>query len=183
MPQNSVETTDRDVLGPLSLLIVEDDPDTRSNLTDILEMDGYRVQAAESFGQARREARWDEYFAIVLDRKLPDGNSEVFLPELRQLAPQAAIVVVTGYEDLTGAIAALRNGASDYLIKPVDADTLRSRLRQLAEKRQAELALKVGVQQSDLCRMETGEYKVSLEALFRILKIFEMNVGEFFHGS
>ena len=142
MPQHTVELPTPDALGPLSLLVVEDDPDTRSNLTDILEMDGYRVQAAESFRQARREARWDEYFAIVLDRKLPDGNSEEFLPELRQLAPQAAIVIVTGFDELTGAIAALRNGASDYLIKPVDADTLRNRLRQLAEKRQAEVALK-----------------------------------------
>jgi signal transduction histidine kinase len=52
-------------------------------------------------------------------------------------------VIVTGYEDLTGAVAALRNGASDYLIKPVDADTLRTRLRQLAAKRRAELALKI----------------------------------------
>ncbi|MFM9965314.1 MAG: ATP-binding protein [Planctomycetaceae bacterium] len=143
MPQHTAENADRDVLGPLSLLVVEDDPDTRSNLTDILEMDGYRVQTTESFREALRVARWEEYFAIVLDRKLPDGNSETFLPQLRQLAPQAAIVIVTGYEDLTGAIAALRNGASDYLIKPVDADTLRARLRQLAEKRQAEVALQV----------------------------------------
>lgn len=142
MPFHSIEISNCDLLGPLSLLVVEDDPDTRGNLIDILEMDGYRVQAAETFGQALREARWDEYFAIVLDRKLPDGHSENFLPQLRQLAPQAAIVIVTGYEDLTGAVAALRNGASDYLIKPVDADTLRARLRQLAEKRQAELALK-----------------------------------------
>lgn len=142
MAQHSDETADRDVMGPLSLLVVEDDPDTRSNLIDILEMDGYRIQAAECFGQALREAQWGEYFAVVLDRKLPDGNSELFLPQLRQLAPQAAVVVVTGYEDLTGAVAALRNGASDYLIKPVDADTLRARLRQLAEKRQTELALK-----------------------------------------
>ena len=60
------------------------------------------------------------------------------------------------------------------------------RIRQLRKDRsltQAELASKVGVQQSDLCRMETGEYKVSLESLFRILKIFEMNVGEFFHEA
>jgi signal transduction histidine kinase len=142
MPQRFVKSADHTGMTPLSLLVIEDDPDTRSNLTDVLEMDGYRVQAAESFGQAMREARWDEYFAIVLDRKLPDGDSENFLPRLRQLAPQAAIVIVTGYEDLTGAIAALRNGASDYLIKPVDADTLRARLRQLSEKRQAELALK-----------------------------------------
>ena len=60
------------------------------------------------------------------------------------------------------------------------------RIRQLRKDRsltQAELAENVGVQQSDLCRMETGEYKVSLETLFKILKIFEMNIGEFFHEA
>ena len=160
---------------------MEDDSDTRGNLIDILEMDGYRVQGAESFAQALREARWDEYFAIVLDRKLPDGNSEVFLPELRQLAPQAAIVIVTGYEDLTGAIAALRNGASDYLIKPVDADTLRNRLRQLAEKRQAELALKIAntrMLQSErlaaIGQMMTGLVHESRNALQRGESCLEM---------
>jgi len=58
------------------------------------------------------------------------------------------------------------------------------RIRQLRKDRnltQADLATRVGIQQSDLCRMETGEYKVSLETLFKILNIFEMNVGEFFH--
>jgi len=57
------------------------------------------------------------------------------------------------------------------------------RIRQLRKDRsltQAELAAKIGIQQSDLCRMETGEYKVSLETLFKILRIFEMNVAEFF---
>ena len=127
---------------PTHILAIEDDADTRNNLIDILKLDGFHVLAVPSFAAAKREADWPSYFAIVLDRKLPDGNSETFLPQLRQLAPQAAIVIVTGYEDLTGAIAALRNGASDYLIKPVDADTLRNRLRQLAEMRQAELALK-----------------------------------------
>ena len=170
-----------DPFGPLSLLVVEDDPDTRGNLIDILEMDGYRVLATETFGQALREARWNEYFAIVLDRKLPDGNSENFLPQLRQLAPQAAIVIVTGYEDLTGAIAALRNGASDYLIKPVDADTLRSRLRQLAEKRQAELALEAAnarMLQSErlaaIGQMMTGLVHESRNALQRSEACLEM---------
>ncbi|HZC80833.1 MAG TPA: helix-turn-helix transcriptional regulator [Nitrospiraceae bacterium] len=60
------------------------------------------------------------------------------------------------------------------------------RIRELRKDRdltQAELAARIGIQQSDLCRMETGEYKVSLETLFKILKIFEMNVGEFFHEA
>jgi transcriptional regulator with XRE-family HTH domain len=58
------------------------------------------------------------------------------------------------------------------------------RIRALRKDRdltQAELAITIGIQQSDLCRMESGEYKVSLESLFKILKIFEMNVAEFFH--
>lgn len=128
---------------PTHILVIEDDADTRCNLIDILQLDGFQVLAVPSFAAAQREADWSAYFAIVLDRKLPDGNSERFLPQLRQLAPDAAVVIVTGYEELTGAIAALRNGASDYLIKPVDADTLRARLRQLAAKRHAELELKV----------------------------------------
>jgi hypothetical protein len=57
------------------------------------------------------------------------------------------------------------------------------RIRKLRKERnltQAALAQRVGIQQSDLCRMETGEYKVSLETLFKILSVFEMNIGEFF---
>lgn len=127
--------------APLALLVIEDDADTRGNLVDILEMDGYRVQAAATFAEAVREAPRTDLFAIVLDRKLPDGLAEDLLPQLRQLAPRAAVVIVTGHEDLQGAVTALRLGASDYLLKPVDPDTLRNRLRQLADKRQAEQAL------------------------------------------
>ncbi len=59
-----------------------------------------------------------------------------------------------------------------------------SRIRSLRKDRaltQADLAARIGIQQSDLCRMENGEYKVSLETLFKILSIFEMNIGDFFH--
>jgi transcriptional regulator with XRE-family HTH domain len=59
-----------------------------------------------------------------------------------------------------------------------------SRIRALRKDRdltQGDLASRIGIQQSDLCRMENGEYKVSLETLFRILSVFEMNIAEFFH--
>ena len=58
-----------------------------------------------------------------------------------------------------------------------------SRIRKLRKERrqtQLELASQVGIQQSDLCRMETGEYKVSLETLFKILRVFDVNIAEFF---
>ena len=174
---------------PTHILVIEDDADTRRNLIDILELDGFQVLAVPSFAAANREADWLAYFAIVLDRKLPDGNSETFLPQLRQLAPQASVVIVTGYEELTGAIAALRNGASDYLIKPVDADTLRARLRQLAEKRQTELALKTAnarmLQAERLAaigQMMTGLVHESRNALQRSEACLEM-LGLNLHGQ
>jgi len=58
------------------------------------------------------------------------------------------------------------------------------RIRTLRKDRsltQSELAASIGIQQSDLCRMENGEYKVSLETLFKILTIFQINIAEFFH--
>ena len=59
-----------------------------------------------------------------------------------------------------------------------------SRIRSLRKDRaltQADLAHRIDIQQSDLCRMENGEYKVSLETLFKILSIFEMNIADFFN--
>jgi hypothetical protein len=68
--------------------------------------------------------------------------------------------------------------------KTTPAPLVGKKIRQLRKDRnltQAELAARIGVQQSDLCRMETGEYKVSLDALFKILRIFGMSIAEFFH--
>jgi PAS domain S-box-containing protein len=122
----------------LHVLVVDDDADTRANLADILELDGYQVDQAGTAAQALTRDNWSQLSAIVLDRRLPDGNAEELLPRLRQLAPQAAVLVVTGYADVQGAVAALRLGAADYILKPIDADELRARLGRIAEHRRAE---------------------------------------------
>lgn len=60
------------------------------------------------------------------------------------------------------------------------------KIRQLRKERgltQAELAHRIGVQQSDLCRMENGEYKVALDTLFRVLGVFGVAIGEFFRDE
>src|SRR4029077_11903804 len=59
------------------------------------------------------------------------------------------------------------------------------KIRQLRKERkltQVELSSRLGIQQSDLSRMEQGEYRVSLDILFRILAEFKMSMGEFFDG-
>jgi PAS domain S-box-containing protein len=118
----------------LRVLVIEDDADTRSNLRDILELDGYEVATAASAAEGLSRADWLLLSAIILDRKLPDGTAEELLPRLRALAPDAGVIVVTGYADVEGAIAALRQGAADYILKPINPDVLRARLAQFEER-------------------------------------------------
>lgn len=120
---------------PFQILIIEDDADTRSNLSDILELDGYEVETAATAAEALSRSNWAQISAVILDRKLPDGNALELLPIIRQRAPHVSVIVVTGYADLDGAISAIREGAEDYILKPINADALRNSLSRIAERR------------------------------------------------
>jgi signal transduction histidine kinase len=120
------------------VLVVDDDEDTRLNLRDILELDGYQVELAGSARELRQFNTWNALALVMLDRRLPDGSLQELIPEIHSHAPQAAIIVVTGYSDVDGAIAALRSGAADYLLKPINPDALRARIEQVVERKRAE---------------------------------------------
>lgn len=124
----------------LHVLVIEDDVDAQANLRDILELDDYHVETAETAAQTLKRDDWDRFSAIILDRQLPDATAEQLLPRLKRLAPEAAVIVVTGYADIQGAIAALRQGAADYILKPLNVDMLRTSLGRIAERRQLALA-------------------------------------------
>jgi PAS domain S-box-containing protein len=122
-------------LAALRVLVVDDDPDQRVNLCDILELDGYHIETAGTVAEVSARRDWSTIDAVLLDRRLPDGTAEELLPRLRQRAPDVAVLIVTGYSDLQGVIAALRQGAADYILKPINPDALRASLARVAERR------------------------------------------------
>jgi adenylate cyclase len=123
------------IAKPLHILVVEDDADTQANLRDMLELDDHWVETAGTLAEALNRDNWDAFTAFLLDRKLPDGDGvEDLLPRVRQLAPTASILIITGYAELASAIAALRNGAVDYILKPIHPDELRVRLRHIQDQ-------------------------------------------------
>jgi two-component system, LuxR family, sensor kinase FixL len=146
-----------DPVKHLHILVIEDDADTRANLRDILEMDDHHVETAGSAAEALARGEWSLISAILLDRKLPDATADELLPRLKRAAPDAAVIVVTGFADLHGAVSALRQGATDYVLKPIEPDDLRARLRRIAEsqrtgnelKRQAEIVRSLLANASD----------------------------------
>jgi DNA-binding NtrC family response regulator len=88
-------------------LIIEDDSDARANIADILELDGYSAEMAGTVGEALKRANWNEYVAILLDRRLPDGTCEDLVGPLKERAPHAALIILTAYGDFDNAIMAL----------------------------------------------------------------------------
>ena len=80
----------------LRILVIEDDADARANLRDILNMDGHQSEMVATAAEALSRSEWPTYSAIILDWTLPDGTAEALLPRLRELSPQASVVVVTG---------------------------------------------------------------------------------------
>lgn len=115
-----------------TVLVIDDDADTRENLWDILEMDGYVVETAGTASEVLARKNWEQIGAIVLDRRLPDATAESLLPDLKRLAPHADVLIVTGYSDVHGAIAAFRLGAADYIIKPIEPGELLARIGRIA---------------------------------------------------
>jgi PAS domain S-box-containing protein len=153
----------------LDILVIEDDPDTRDNLRDILELDDHRVVLAGTAAEALARRDWSRFSVIILDRKLPDAGADVVLPKLRAAAPGAGVIVVTGFADLDGAIAALRQGAADYILKPLNADELRARIGRIAENQRADAAQRSAEQRYRLLVRNSSDIITTFDANGTIL--------------
>ena len=106
------------------LLLVDDDQSFRQRLELTLSRRGYEVSAAASLAEARSLAARVQPTHAVLDMKLEDGTGLELVSELRALRPDIRIVMLTGYGNLTTAVAAIKAGAVDYLAKPADPDDI-----------------------------------------------------------
>lgn len=130
-----------------SILIVEDDDDARRNMEDILSLDGYETQSTTHCLGAINSVEAGSYDAVIVDWKLPDENADHLIPLILKYQPDTPVVVVTGMRDFDTAVTALRSGAYDFLLKPINADVLRSVLGRIVERKEHLTAIKVAHEQ------------------------------------
>jgi signal transduction histidine kinase len=111
-------------MSEATVLLVEDNADLADNLTEILEGAGFDVRVASRCSEARAAVAAGFDVALV-DVRLPDGDGIELARVLKSLAPEAEIILLTGFATLESAISAVRAGAWAYLVKPcVPADLL-----------------------------------------------------------
>jgi DNA-binding NtrC family response regulator len=115
-----------------TIFVVDDEESIRSGLTHILK-GKYRIRgfpAAEEALAAVREAPPD---LILLDLGLPGMSGIEALRELKAVSPEIQVVVITAYDDVKSVVSAMKNGAHDYIVKPLQADTLDVSIRNALE--------------------------------------------------
>lgn len=125
-----------------NILIIDDDPDACKTLGMILEEKGYTVSTAESGKKALELASEKKFDLAILDIKLPDLDGTELLKKLKVASPGMEIIITTGYASLQNAILALREGAFDYLTKPLDIEEVIISVERAIEKQTTETALR-----------------------------------------
>ena len=122
-------------------LIVEDDADSAETMAALIAAQGFTVAIARTLRDARRQIILQLPDLVLLDLQLPDGSGmDLFQDE--QLVANSEIVLITGHASLDSSIQALRMGAADYLVKPVNMKQLQGILSRVMRPSalQAELA-------------------------------------------
>jgi two-component system nitrogen regulation response regulator GlnG len=112
------------------ILVVDDHANTRLYLKTLLSHEGYQVRDAATGHDAIESLKAHPLpprrSLILLDLKLPDTTGNALVPPLRALYPQVPVVIMTAHASVETAVEAIRNGASNYLEKPIDEKKLLS---------------------------------------------------------
>ena len=137
----SVEPTSRSAFpSQARLLVVDDEESLRITTAAILEKEGYVVDTASSGDEAINLIQELEYDLVLTDLHMEGGDGLSVLSQIRRQAPLTISVVLTGFASVESAIAALQEGAYDYLVKPCDIDSMRHTIRRGVEHRRLMLA-------------------------------------------
>jgi DNA-binding response OmpR family regulator len=121
----------------ISILIVDDEDPLRLSLSLILQKENYRVETAANAEDALVFLRSHEYDLMFLDLNLPGMSGIDLLVEVHRQAPHMPVLILTAHAALESAIQAVRLGARDYLIKPIEPALILARIAEiLAESEQ-----------------------------------------------
>ena len=106
------------------ILVIDDEEIVRISCKKCLNPEGYDVNVAENGLEGLRLAEANHYDLILTDLKMPDMDGMEFLSKMKEMQPEAKVIMITGYSTVEHAVKAIRLGAYNYIEKPFTPDTL-----------------------------------------------------------
>jgi DNA-binding NtrC family response regulator len=149
-----------------TILIVDDEQNFRDNLSEYLTSQGYETLGVETLGAAREHLDQGRADVILLDVDLPDGYGPALLEETLNMPARPPIILITAYGEIDMAVEAMKNGAHDFLQKPVKFSRLDQALARAVEivamRRELDHYRKSQQKHLDFCIGETQKMRTNV---------------------
>ena len=119
---------------PIRVLVIDDDRNLARSIEESLERIGCDCTVATSGTEGARQLEQEDWDVVLTDLKMPDLDGLTILKKARESVPEAEVVMITGYGDVKTAVEAIKQGAANYLTKPVDIAELRAVVQKASER-------------------------------------------------
>jgi DNA-binding NtrC family response regulator len=129
-------------MSQIQVLVVDDDYASRLLITKILEKDNYRTSTCTNGLEGLDQLKKHSYDLLISDLKMEGMDGMQLLQKARSLDPNIAVIILTGYASMQTAIDSLRLGAVDYLMKPINIEELKIRVKKAIERINLERRIK-----------------------------------------
>ncbi len=160
-----------------SVLIVDDEENARSHIGTFLTTQGYEVCGVATLEEAKQQIELGVADVILLDVELPDGYGPSLLEDTARLPVRPPIILITAYGDIEMAVGAMKNGAHDFLTKPIQLAQLEKSIRRAAEI----LAMRRELAHLRRTQHQEFEYIVGnnpkMKAVFDLAQPGRLNIG------
>jgi response regulator RpfG family c-di-GMP phosphodiesterase len=127
--------------GKRSVLVVDDEPAVRAVLSEGLASEGYECQTVSSGQQALSLMEGMSFDIVLVDLRMPGMSGMEFLEQAQKKYPRSAFLMVTGEDDIRQAVQAMKLGAVDYLLKPIELEAVAVSVQRALEIKRMELEL------------------------------------------
>ena len=107
-----------------TILVIEDEASQRKALCAFLHKKKYQINEAANQQNAMELFEKETFDLVLSDMRLPDGSGETILEHVKKIRPDVPVIIMTAYGNTSQAVAAMRNGAADYITKPLDLNEL-----------------------------------------------------------
>ena len=166
------------------ILVIEDDPETASQLVDSLSTNGYRVELAVDGNDALSRGRSVDYAVMAIDRMLPGMDGLAVIQQLREEGIATPALIISALGEIDERVRGLRAGGDDYLVKPFAFSELVARVEALARRSATvikETLLRVGDLELDLVSRTANRGGREIDLLpreFQVLEYLVRNQGQ-----